>query len=424
MDTDTVIQVEGLGKRFLLQRSGTRTVKGLTLDVLRRGRSRKGDFWALRDVSFQVREGETLGIVGANGAGKSTLLSLLAGTKTATEGLIQTRGKISSLLELGAGFHPDLTGRENVFLAGAIMGLSRRHMADRFDAIVDFAELHEFIDQPVKHFSSGMYVRLGFSVAIEVDPDILLLDEVLAVGDAAFQRKCLQRMDELRQSRKTLLIISHDLDTIKAISDRILFLDNGRIVGLGEPGSMVDQYDAQTRAREASGMGREWGTGEVTLTGIELLGPDQTPTDRFRFGEPLTARIAYHAPARVDDPVFGFSLATTGGHVLYGNNTQLEGPAIPYVEGEGTVDLTLRALRTGPGNYLLSFSVHSSDHKTNYHRLDHCFPIVAEGDRAFEGVHMPVDWFLHPSATAAPAAEAEGAGNRDVDSSTGADATP
>jgi ABC-type polysaccharide/polyol phosphate transport system ATPase subunit len=394
MDDGTAIRVEGLGKCFQLRRRGTRTVKGAALEFLRSGRARGDDFWALRDVSFTVRQGETLGIVGANGAGKSTLLSLLAGTKTPTEGAIETHGKISSLLELGAGFHPDLSGRENVFLAGALMGLPQRHMAARFDAIVDFAELRDFIDQPVKHYSSGMYVRLGFSVAIEVDPDILLLDEVLAVGDAAFQRKCLRRMDELRQARKTMLIISHDLDTIKAISNRILFLDGGRVQGLGDPRAMVEHYDSQTRSREAAGLSREWGTGDVTLTDVQLLDAAGEPCERIRAGESLTARIRYRSRARTEDPVFGFALATTGGNTLYGNNTQIEGTHIPYVEGEGTLTLAIRDLRLGPGNYLLSFSVHSSDHRINYHRLDHCFPLRVDSDRPFEGVYLPVTWTL------------------------------
>lgn len=388
------IQVDGLGKRFQLRRRGIRTVKEAALDLLRGGRSRGEEFWALRDISFQVRRGETLGIVGANGAGKSTLLALLAGTKSPTEGAIQIQGKVSSLLELGAGFHPDLTGRENVFLAGALMGLPQKHMAERFDAIVDFAELHDFIDQPVKHYSSGMYVRLGFSVAIEVDPDILLLDEVLAVGDAAFQRKCIRRMDALRNARKTMLIISHDLDTIKTISTRILFLDAGKVRGLGEPQAMVERYDSQTRSREAAGLSREWGTGDVTLTRVDLLDSEGRPSEQFRCGASLTALIHYKTRARIEDPVFGFSLATTGGHTLYGNNTQLEGVRIPYAEGEGTLALTIRELRVGPGNYLLSFSVHSSDHQTNYHRLDHCFPVLVHSGRRFEGVYMPIEWRL------------------------------
>jgi ABC-type polysaccharide/polyol phosphate transport system ATPase subunit len=392
VSTDAVIQVDGLSKRFLLKAAGAGSIKAAALERLRRRRLPPRDFWALKDVSFSVRKGETLGIVGANGAGKSTLLSLLAGTKVPTQGTIKTEGKISSLLELGAGFHPELTGRENVFLAGAIMGLSRKHMAGRFDAIVAFAELREFIDQPVKHFSSGMYVRLGFAVAVEVDPDILLLDEVLAVGDTAFQRKCIARMDEFRRSGKTMLIISHDLNTIKEISNRILFLDGGQVQGLGDPGQMVDQYDSHARAKGAEGLCREWGTGEVKLTEVILQTAEGKPAEVFASGDPLIACLHYRADQRIEHPVFGFSIANTEGHTLYGNNSQLENVRIPAVEGAGEITLRIEQLSLGPGNYLLSFSVHSSDHQVNYHRLDHCFPITVESDISFEGCYLPIRW--------------------------------
>ncbi len=392
MSNPIPIKVESLGKKFILQQRGSRTLKSTVLDWVRGAGKGREDFWALRDVSFTVERGETLGIVGANGAGKSTLLSLLAGTKEPTEGTIEMHGKISSLLELGAGFHPELTGRENVFLAGAIMGMSRAHMAERFDSIVDFAELHKFIDQPVKHYSSGMYVRLGFAVAVEVDPDILLLDEVLAVGDTSFQRKCLERVEDFRKSGKTMLIISHDLDTIKDISNRILFLDSGTVQGLGEPDAVVDQYHSLSRVQDSEGLRREWGTGEVRISTVELLDTDGQPSDLFQWGEPMTARMHYVARVRVENPVFGFSISDSQGRLVYGNNTQLEGVVIPTVKGEGMLEFRIGELNLSRGNYLLSVSVHSSDHRTNYHRLDHCFPFAVEAEKSFEGCYMPITW--------------------------------
>lgn len=392
MDPDVVIQVRDLGKRFALQAAAHRTLKAMALDWIRRERRPDHDFWALRHIDFSVRRGETLGIVGANGAGKSTLLSLLAGTKTPTEGHLEIRGKTSSLLELGAGFHPELTGRENVFLAGAMMGLSRARMAERFDAIVEFAELPSFIDQPVKHYSSGMYVRLGFAVAVEVDPDILLLDEVLAVGDSSFQQKCLDRMEAFRRAGKTMLIISHDLETIKRISHRILFLDRGRILGLGDPYDMIDQYDAHSLARGAEGLRREWGTGEVMIRDVELRNAEGHTASAFRWGEPLVVRFGYQTQKRVQEPVFGFSFSDGLGRPVYGNNTQIEDVAIPSIEGAGQVELRIDELRMGRGDYLLSLSVHSSDHKTNYHRLDHCCAFTVEAEKPFEGCYMPVRW--------------------------------
>lgn len=392
------IVVDSVGKRFRLLRSGTRTVKSAVLDMVRRGGKRE-DFWALRQLDFSVAEGETLGIIGANGAGKSTLLSLLAGTKEPTEGTIRTRGTISSLLELGAGFHPDLTGRENVFLAGAIMGLSRQQMRERFDAIVAFAGLEEFIDQPVKHYSSGMYVRLGFAVAVEVDPDILLIDEVLAVGDADFQRRCLDKMDQFREMGKTMLVISHDLATILSVSDRILLLDQGRIVGLGEPDSMVGRYRSMSRTRSSSGLEREWGTGEVTIENVVFRADDGEEKDCFLSGDMLSAEIQYCAAEAIADPVFGFGLSDSSGRLIYGSNTQIEGFPIASVSGKGRLALQLGPLPVASGNYLFSFSVHSADHRVNYHRLDYQFSISVESDSQFEGVcRIPTRWRLSDDA--------------------------
>ena len=375
MDNTSAIAVSDVGKRFRLRSAGGRTLKSAALDLLRM-RARRHDFWALRELSFSVARGETLGIIGANGAGKSTLLALLAGTKTPTRGRVDTRGTISSLLELGAGFHPDLTGRENVFLSGAIMGIPRRRISERFDRIVEFAGLRDFIDQPVRHYSSGMYVRLGFAVAVEVDPDILLIDEVLAVGDEAFQRKCLETMRKFREQSKTMLIISHDLATIQRISDRILLLDEGRIVGLGEPDAVVGQYRSLSRRRSVSGLEREWGTGAdaVQVQGYSL-------------------RLSYDASQPIEQPVFGFAVSDAEGRLIFGSNTQIDGFEIPEIRGAGRLTLRLEQLPMAAGTYLLSFSVHSADHRTNYHRLDHCFPIAVESDRNFEGCcFIPTQW--------------------------------
>ena len=387
------IVVEQMGKRFRLRRSGTRSLKSAFLDILRFRSARRQSFWALQDISFTVNRGETLGIVGANGAGKSTLLSLLAGTKVPTTGRIQTTGAVSSLLELGAGFHPDLSGRENVFLAGAIMGLSRRQMRARFDAIVEFAGLHDFIDQPVKHYSSGMYVRLGFAVAVEVDPDILLIDEVLAVGDENFQKKCLRKMEAFRRAGKTMLIISHDLGTIQSISDRILFLEEGRVAGLGAPDEVVGSYRAASRARQAGGHEREWGTGEARIETVITEDATGRLTDTFQAGDTLRCRIRYQAQHRIENPVFGFAVADTTARVVFGSNTQIGGVRIPAIAGAGEIVLVLQNLPFGSGNYLLSFSLHSADHRTNYHRLDHYFSISVVNPDSFEGIcRIPTRW--------------------------------
>jgi ABC-type polysaccharide/polyol phosphate transport system ATPase subunit len=371
---------------------GARSLKTAVLETLSPKAAAASEFWALRNVAFEVAGGETLGIIGSNGAGKSTLLALLAGTKQPTEGTIRTRGTISSLLELGAGFHPDLTGRENVYLAGAVMGLSRQSMRERFDAIVEFSGIGDFIDQPVRHYSSGMYVRLGFSVAVEVDPDILLIDEVLSVGDIAFQKKCIDTIKSFRDRGKTMLVISHDLSTIQTISDRILFLEEGQVQGIGKPIEVVGQYTSSAGRKGAEALGREWGSGEVRLSGFELRNGQGVVTDRIRSGDALEIRIEYTAAQRIENPVFGFSLADDTGAKLYGNNSQIEKHEIAAIEGEGSLTLRIESVSVASGTYLLSFSVHSADHSTNYHRLDNALPIMVESDKPFEGCYLPVKW--------------------------------
>lgn len=399
--SDIAIQVEGVGKRFRLRNAGGNTLKSLVMDRLRRPDAATRELWALKDVCFTVERGSTLGLIGANGAGKSTLLSLLAGTMMPTEGTIRTNGTISSLLELGAGFHPDLTGRENVFLAGAIMGLTREQMNRRFDAIVEFADIGQFIEQPVKHYSSGMYVRLGFAVAVEVDPDILLVDEVLAVGDASFQRKCLRRMAEFREQKKTMLIISHDLNTIQSVSDQILFLDHGRVLGHGSPTRVIGQYQSFWREQMSAERRREWGTREVILTGARFLDEAGNETTRFSWGKPLSVRLDYEARTPVGPSVFGFGISDENGHLVHGNNSQIENVAIPALSGTGTVSLKIPALNLASGTYLFSFSVHSADHKVNYHRLDHAFAIGVESAKPFEGMcYMPSEWKQEPGPCA------------------------
>jgi ABC-type polysaccharide/polyol phosphate transport system ATPase subunit len=389
---DAVIRVRGVGKSYRL-RGGSRTFKRLVLEALSR-RQRAKPFWALQDVSFDVARGETLGLIGANGAGKSTLLGILAGTKVPTVGTVEVGGKVSAMLELGAGFHPDLTGRENIFLYGAVMGLSRRRMRDRVGAIVEFAGLQSFIDQPVKHYSSGMYVRLGFAVAVEVDPDILLIDEVLAVGDAGFQRKCLERIRAFRAAGKTLVIISHDLSTIRAISDRILLLDHGTVKGIGAPDSIVAAYQESSAQGRPAPSGREWGNLQARLLDVRLLDREGTPRASFAQDGMLRVEARYHAARRIENPVFGFAISDANGKVTSGSNTQIEGLPIPAIEGSGSVRLTIERLAVGAGDYTLSLSLHSADHLTHYHRIDNGWAFSVTSSFAGEGLALPCRWSI------------------------------
>lgn len=384
--SDLAIAVSGLGKRYRLQHRGQTTLKTAALRLFSRGGANDEEFWALRGVSFNVPRGETLGIIGRNGAGKSTLLGLIAGTVTPTEGAVRTSGRISSLLELGAGFHPDLTGRENIFLNGSILGLRRRDIAQRFDSIVAFSDLERFIDHPVKHYSSGMFVRLAFSVAMEVDPEILILDEVLAVGDERFREKCRVRIGEFRRRGKTFLIVSHDMDTIQALCDRVLVLDRGATVLEDVPARAVSEYHAINALGEGAAGGpevREWGTREAVIVGVALR--DQRGGELTVLGarEGFTAEVRWRAARRIEDPVFGFALCDGEGRLLYGTNTAIDGCSLPALEGDGAIDFEIESIPFQRGRYFLTFAIHSRDHKT-YHRLDNCraFTVTPDGEHA------------------------------------------
>ncbi len=386
----TAIEVRHVTKRFRLA-AASGSLKTAVIDWVRRRPSRT--FTALDDVSFSVAQGETLGLIGANGAGKSTLLSIIAGTLHATAGSVRVQGVVSSLLELGAGFHPDLTGRENVLLYGAIMGIPRETMRRRFDAIVDFSGLEAFIDQPVRVYSSGMYVRLGFAVAVEVDPDILLVDEVLAVGDADFQSKCLDKMDAFHRAGKSMLIISHDMHTIRSVSDRIAYLDHGVLKGIGSAQEMTARYGADSLAGGRAGGAREWGTGEARLTAVTLVDAEGRPTAVVAPDQRLHVCLDWEAPRRIDRPTFGFSLADAADRTVFGSNTEIDGCDVPFIEGRGRFLLEIDAGVLHAGNYVLSFSLHSRNHAVNYHRLEHHLPVTLAGPAGFDGVcRLPSRW--------------------------------
>lgn len=389
MSSDYAIEVSHVTKRYTL--SGGSSLKVAFLDYLRK-RNRPEKI-ALDDVSFTVNHGETLGLIGSNGAGKSTLLSVIAGTVTPTSGYVRTKGVVSSLLELGAGFHPDLTGRENVYLYGSIMGIPKTEMRKRFDDVVDFAGIGQYIDEPVRTYSSGMYVRLGFSVAVQVDPDVLLIDEVLAVGDADFQARCLDKMSEFRKRGKTMLIISHDLNTICSVSDRIAFLNHGRVSSIGDPNEQVMNYQLTMLRERQLPKSHEWGTKDAMLTGVRLLDQNGNPCTKVGNDRIVRVEISYECSRRIETPTFGFSIADADSRNIFGYNTELAGYDIPYIEGKGKVMMELDTSTLCAGSYVMSFSLHSRDHKTNYHRLEHTLPVFLEKVREFDGIaQFPVSF--------------------------------
>jgi ABC-type polysaccharide/polyol phosphate transport system ATPase subunit len=352
---NAAITVDDVSKQYRLYLERNQSLKAA---LMRRARVRYEEFWALRDVSFDVPEGSTFALIGENGSGKTTLLKCMARILRPEKGRIETRGKISALLELGAGFHPELTGRENIFLNGSILGLSKKQLNQRFDEIVDFAGLEQFIDTPVKNYSSGMYVRLGFSVAINVDPDILLIDEVLAVGDAEFQRKCLEKFDEFRGSGKTVVIVSHALDSIRNLADTVGWLEHGVLRRLGKSSEVIDEYLTESHAdRDADGAhGQRWGTGEVRIEKFELLDASGEPVKRVRTGDTVVFRLHYKSDAHIPNPVWGIGLYTLDGVWVTGPTTLDVGLVPKPLEpgAQGWVDLRVDRLLLVPGTYDVS----------------------------------------------------------------------
>jgi ABC-type polysaccharide/polyol phosphate transport system ATPase subunit len=383
------IQAENLGKRYTLRGHAPPTLFGGLRNLVQR--RKKDTFWAIRNATFSIPKGCTVGVIGPNGAGKSSTLGLAAGTISPTEGWIRSEGRISSLLELGAGFHPDLTGRENVYLNAALLDIPREDIRKRFDAILDFSGLHDFIDQPVKNYSSGMYVRLGFAVATEVDPDILLVDEVLAVGDISFQLKCLDRIRQFQKRGKTLMFVSHALQTVEEFCDEAYLIYKGDLVRQGDPGDVILDMIRNYSGEGGGIYAQEFGTRELEFDGVRLLGPDGQDTAMFASGRPLTVEIRYTAHKRIEKPVFGYSLKTANGMYLFGTNTQLtETPVADIAPGTGTFRFSMDPLLLREGNYFLSLSCHSWDHATQFHRREDWYPFgVRNTDDAQGLVTLP-----------------------------------
>ena len=341
-----------VSKRYLVKREidddATRHPWIRKLNALRR---RKELFWALNDVSFSVERGETVGIIGHNGAGKSTILKLLANITSPSSGQITINGRLSALIEVGSGFHPELTGRENIFLNGAILGMRRAEIAEKLDSIVDFAGVRAFLDVPVKRFSSGMYVRLGFSIASHLDPDILLLDEVLAVGDAAFQEKCLSRIEALRRAGTTIVFISHDLAAVERICDRVILLRRGEVAATGSPRDVITEYQQQIEPSRINTMKTAVEDDRVVIDSLSFRAPDGTRPAVFHSGDPLVAHIEFDAHEPVEDAVFEIFVRTGDLTEICQLTTETSGAPIDLPRGPGTLRFDCRELGLQPGMY-------------------------------------------------------------------------
>ena len=416
MNAIEVFNVSKIYRRYSRRRQFATLKSALLSGSLIRDLRPDETFPAVRDVSFTVPAGRTLGIIGRNGSGKSTILKLVAGISKPTTGEVKVNGRISALIELGAGFHPEISGRENVFINGIMLGLTKREIARRFDEIVEFAELRDFIDAPVKTYSSGMYMRLGFAVAIHVDPDVLLVDEVLAVGDEGFTHKCLDKFAEFKRRGKTILLVTHSLGLVERFCDEALWLDAGTVKGMGDPKRVVGAYITDVEVSEehqlAAGDAKaqqtaaisaddpaavlpdhpvetaeapadmfrategRWGSREVEITDVQLFGSDGESGHVFRSGDSIDVRIRLRAPLPVDDFVIGIGLFNAEGVCCYGTNTSIEELKSQRLHGDVQAVFTINSLDLVEGTYKLDVAVHKQDgYPYDYHRLLYTFRV-------------------------------------------------
>jgi ABC-type polysaccharide/polyol phosphate transport system ATPase subunit len=371
------ISVQGVSRRFRIHAREARTLKDL---FVQRGRTEAADVWALHDVSLDVAHGEAVGLIGRNGSGKTTLLRIVAGIIKPTAGRVRAEGRIGSLLELGAGFHPDFTGRENVFLNGAIYGLRRADIRQRFDEIVAFAELEHAIDRPVRTYSSGMTVRLGFAIAAFLDADVLLLDEVFAVGDESFQRKCFGRIARFKQEGGTIVFVSHDAAAVERLCERSVLLEAGRVAFDGPTRAAIARYrralaDEIDPAERGAGL-REWGSGEATIASAALVGQEGAERLQFLSGEPFALRIAVAATDGIPPPRLQLELRDDAGTLVAGQAVDLGDLGWGASNGERGVRFEIGSLPLADGRFHLRLGLTDESGERLYHQLDDALAFV------------------------------------------------
>ena len=411
-----VIRFEHVSKRYRLgARHGSlrEALAELPRHLRRRGHYARHSslaLWALKDVSFEVNQGEALGIIGPNGAGKTSILKLLAGVTKPTSGQIDVSGRVGALIALGAGFHPDLTGRENISLSGVILGLSRAEIRKKFDSIVEFSGLDRFLDTPVKHYSSGMYIRLGFAVAAHIDPDVLLIDEVLSVGDASFRRKCVQRIHELREAETTVVFVSHNLSSMKAVCDRAILLNDGQVLSSGDVDVVLQEYEKLVRKADgafARGPGPGHAdsnrqpahadqTSSIRIVDVELLDNQGQPQTTFSPTDDLVVRVKYCCAKPVEDPAFSISIDGYDG-VICTIRSDYQGFPIPRATGVGWVSARLSPLQLNTGSYRVTAAIMgvSATLLYDHDRVGRPFDVIADvpSGHPMRGIFLPcVEW--------------------------------
>ncbi len=404
-DPTRAIHAKELGKCYRIYAKPIHRVWDLVFPK----RGRYSAFWAVRNVYLDIPHGSTVGIIGENGAGKSTLLKLLTGISAPSTGTVQVNGRVASLLELGAGFHPEFSGRENIYLNCSILGMTDEEIAERYDSIVAFSELGDFIERPVKTYSSGMYVRLGFSVAASVNPDILIIDEALAVGDEHFKGKCTNRLNEFREQGKTTVFVSHDMGAIKSMCQWVVLMDQGVVLEQGSAEKVADEYLKRAHARgnqRLSTLNRgsseypRWGTGEIETLDIDLFGADSEPTHVFRPGEPFSVRIRWVAREQCQHPVFGIGLYRSDGTYINGSNHQWRHEPIDLglVEKgqEGEVEMAFEGLPLLQGQYYLTTFLydHSKAGPTAIDHREHAatFEVIDSEQMQHGMLLLPTRW--------------------------------
>jgi lipopolysaccharide transport system ATP-binding protein len=439
MSKPPVITFEQVSKRFALHHDSTLSF-GQRMGRILRGNARGDDsFWALRDVSFTMQRGEAVGLIGHNGSGKSTTLKLITRILEPTHGKITVNGRVSALLELGSGFHPDLTGRENIYLNGSLLGKSHARMRRKLEEIIDFSELEDFIDTPVKHYSSGMYMRLAFAIAISVEPDILITDEVLAVGDDSFQRKCLDRIYRFRNQGCTILFVSHGLAVVESLCDRVLWFERGILKHDGDTSIGIAAYvkaaqeqylermEEERRRDEERRIARgeeddeeeeepldeeeeepldeeeeeeddpfRWGSREIELVQVEVLDKSEYPRITFSVGETIILRMHYLAHERIEYPVFGISIHHRCGLHINGPNTRFDNYPIAVLEKkeQGTIDYIIDTFPFKDGEYLFSAAVYdyTMNHAYDHHHISYPFRVQTSGVRELGMMQIPAVW--------------------------------
>jgi len=410
------IRVESLSKTFDLHRERRNSAK----ERFVRGKAKTGGrFVALNDLTFEIARGTTFGLIGHNGSGKSTLLKILAGVYRPSEGAVMVDGRVSALLELGAGFHGELTGRENIFLNGAILGMTKRQVDASLERIIDFAGIGEFIDSPVKIYSSGMYVRLGFAIAVTLEPEILIVDEIIAVGDEEFQRKCFDHLFKLRNQGTTIVLVTHSMGLAAELCDNVLWLDHGNVRAIGPAVEVIDSYLADVNLKEAEAsfaesgevsavpIGARSGSGEVQVTHLEFLGSDGSPAQVLLTGQELTIRMHFVARSAVSGLAFALGFNHENGVGIAGATSRVNDTDIDVEPGSGYVDYRLEELPLLPATWRISTRV--SDHGHTYDHLDKGFPMVVRapsGQSEAGAMRIKGTW----SSAAVAGSEADAAG--------------